>query len=204
MKNKLLQLARHEMFYSAYNQDVFVNGLLDGKENGVFIDVGACEGIYVSNTYFFEKHKGWKGICIEADPKTFEDLKENRPNSICVNSLIYDYREIHKYAQDEIPQFSGIETERTEKTKEYNSIQLKSELLNDVMEKYKIYNIDFLSLDTEGCETRILDSIDYDKFNIVVRLGGDLILAKNRKDKCKYFQERQYFGMEKRTTVNER
>lgn len=39
-------------------------------------------------------------------------------------------------------------------------------LLNPELEKYNIYYIDFLSLDTEGGEINILKSINYEKFYI--------------------------------------
>ena len=48
------------------------------KKDGVFVDIGAHDGVLLSNTYFFEKHLGWKGICIEPIPEIFNQLKANR------------------------------------------------------------------------------------------------------------------------------
>jgi hypothetical protein len=45
--------------------------------NGVFVDVGASDGIYGNNTYFFEKI-GWRGLCIDADPSHYTSLQANR------------------------------------------------------------------------------------------------------------------------------
>ncbi|MFC9599759.1 FkbM family methyltransferase [Peribacillus butanolivorans] len=42
------------------------------------MDIGAQDGITFSNSYFFEKHKDWKGICAEPLPEVFELLRKNR------------------------------------------------------------------------------------------------------------------------------
>ena len=42
-------------YYSQFNQDEIINTLLGNKKNGVFIDIGAYDGITFSNSYFFEK-----------------------------------------------------------------------------------------------------------------------------------------------------
>src|SRR5258706_11369284 len=64
--------ARHPPYYSQHSQDRFVdNFLLHGKRGGVFVDVGAYDGVALSNTYYFEKELGWQGICIEPNPMAF-------------------------------------------------------------------------------------------------------------------------------------
>ena len=45
------------MYYHDLFNDVFVDELFNGKENGYFVEVGALDGIMNSTTYFFEKHK---------------------------------------------------------------------------------------------------------------------------------------------------
>lgn len=50
-------------------------------DNGIFLEVGANDGIRQSNTYIYEKEYGWKGILIEPSI-WFNKLKDNRPNSI--------------------------------------------------------------------------------------------------------------------------
>ena len=77
-------------YYSQYGQDAFLyNKIFAYKAgNGIFIDVGAYDGITFSNTYLFEK-LGWTGICIEPDPSSFEVLKKTR-NCILENCAISD------------------------------------------------------------------------------------------------------------------
>ena len=56
------------------------------KKNGFFIDIGAHDGISLSNTYLLEQEYGWKGICIEPNPSVFKKLCKNRENTLNIDS----------------------------------------------------------------------------------------------------------------------
>jgi len=57
------------------------------KRNGYFLDIGAHDGIHISNTYLLERRYGWSGICIEANRDTFLKLQKNR-KATCVNACL--------------------------------------------------------------------------------------------------------------------
>ena len=61
---------------------------LDLLGNGTFVEIGANDGLHMSNTWFFERYLGWRGMCVEANPQVFQRLQQNRPTCINVNSLI--------------------------------------------------------------------------------------------------------------------
>src|SRR5689334_14627543 len=61
--------------YSQVGQDEWVLSIIRGK--GFFVDAGAFDGVLFSNTLKLEE-AGWQGLCIEANPKNFEELKKNR------------------------------------------------------------------------------------------------------------------------------
>ena len=74
--------------YSQYGQDVYlINSIFPDRINGYFVDVGAYDGITLSNTFILEKHLGWSGICIEPNPEAFEKLRANR-SCICFPSAL--------------------------------------------------------------------------------------------------------------------
>src|SRR5579872_770277 len=77
-------------YQSQCGQDRFVHeNYFFFHRDGVFVDIGAHDGVFLSNTYFFEKEMGWKGICIEPIPEVFEQLKANR-SAVCVQGCISD------------------------------------------------------------------------------------------------------------------
>lgn len=68
----------NKIFWSQNGQGrFFINELFAGQKKGVFIDVGANDGITFSNTYALEQI-GWTGICIEPHPDIFLKLRGNR------------------------------------------------------------------------------------------------------------------------------
>ena len=60
----------------------------NNKENGVFIELGAIDGIFISNTKYFEDNFNWTGILIEPNTFEYEKLKKNRPNCYLFNNLV--------------------------------------------------------------------------------------------------------------------
>jgi len=78
-------------FFSQYGQDLVALNFFKKKgiKNGYYVDVGASDGIRLSNTYLLAK-QGWKGICVEAHPSYFELLKNNRKESICYSVAVGD------------------------------------------------------------------------------------------------------------------
>lgn len=56
-----------EQSYSQALQDMFVLAVLDGKRDGLFLEIGAYEPKFISNTYLLEQF-GWDGMSIDIDP----------------------------------------------------------------------------------------------------------------------------------------
>jgi len=169
-------------YYSQINQDRIADFALSRKTKGVFLDIGAHDGITFSNTYFFEKERGWTGICIDPNPDVFQKLVANR-HCICENCAIaieekqMVYRKVTGHYLSEmlggIVEFMDAEhIERINKEvathAEYSieDIPVECKRLDKLLDKYSVDEIDYLSIDTEGAEYEILQSLDFDKLNI--------------------------------------
>jgi FkbM family methyltransferase len=159
------------MSFSQLNQDLNVLKFYNNKTNGFFIEIGASDGITLSNTYLLEKEYKWKGICVEPIPKQFQLLCKNRPNSSCSDYAVYN--ESGKMVTFDIANdsdlFSGISNNIDLFTELVNSnktqILVNTITLNDLLEKYNAPSfIDYLSLDTEGTEYEILKCVDFKKY----------------------------------------
>jgi FkbM family methyltransferase len=166
-------------YYSQYQQDKFLNEtIFKNKTDGFFIDIGASEPIDQNNTYFFEK-LGWNGILIEPRIKEYEKLKQER-SSYIENIAIYNKCGIEKFicCDGYIKGLSGLLAEQ--KTEHLNRIfnellvygksveiiEVQTITINKLLEKYNINTIDYLSIDTEGSEYKILQTIDFNKVKI--------------------------------------
>ena len=159
------------MNYSQIGQDLEVSKFYNNKKDGFFIEIGASDGIEFSNTYLLEKNYNWKGICVEPIPERFELLCKNRGNSLCYNMAVYN--ESNKQVTFDIANncdlFSGISAniDCYKKLVDANKSQILINTIsfNDLLEKANApFFIDYLSLDTEGSELEILQSVDLNKY----------------------------------------
>ena len=60
------------------DQVVFENYFSLLRRNGTFLELGAHDGVTVSNTVWFERALGWSGVLIEASAKAFRSLEQQR------------------------------------------------------------------------------------------------------------------------------
>ena len=165
-------------YHSQFTQDKFIyENYFKDKVDGYFVDIGAHDGITFSNSKFFEE-LGWEGICIEPNPKIFESLKSNRTNR-CVMKAISDRVGKSQFLQiiDGPDILSGLVDDFTQNALKrinnemnsipegykYDYIEVECDIFDNILDQTKI---DFLSLDTEGNELKILQSIDFNKFDI--------------------------------------
>ena len=75
--------------FSQYYQDKAIDFALNRKRDGIFLDIGAHDGVSLSNTIFFERSRNWTGLCIEPIPEVFARLRSNRHCSVS-NCCILD------------------------------------------------------------------------------------------------------------------
>jgi len=168
----------------------------------LYVDVGANDGLIVSNTAHFDLNLNWKGICIEPHPRAFFELTKNRPNAINLNICIsdeegeVDFCAVSGYAE----MLSGIEKcyhpdhkKRIESEIEKHGgnkeiVKIISKPLRQVLLENEVKKIDYLSIDTEGSELEILKSINYDLVDIRV-----ISTENSSKSRIKEFLENKGF-----------
>lgn len=172
-------------YYSQCGQDKIIHEkLFWDYKSGVFVDIGAHNGITFNNTYFFEKELGWTGICVEPIPEVFTKLSANR-KCHCLQGCISDRAGREKFFRVSSPvahveMLSGLakkyhptQLERLSCELSLNGgliqpIEVPCYVLNDVLKKNKINHVNLLSIDTEGGEFDILSSIDFSQYQIDV------------------------------------
>lgn len=169
--------------YSQLGQDLFVMTHLQKRE-GVFVELGAYDGVHHSNTLLLEQECGWGGFLIEGNPHLFAELEKNRIDAITVNEVIAGREGHRKFYEG--GSYSGIldtmpEDFRTEHLRRRNTLtEVYTTTLGRVLQKYKApYELDYLSLDVEGAEYEILKSLELEPYSfkvITVEFRYDMLL----------------------------
>ena len=175
--------------YSATGEDVIVYSLFKSlaKDKINYLDLGTSSPIFGSNTYLFYK-MGNKGVCVEANPLSLEKIKYVRKRDVCLNVAIsdknaasvdfhiFDDAGISTLLLDEAKYRESFGSFRVQKTIQIPSIEINT-LISSYFEKYP----DFISIDVEGMDLKILQSLDYDSFPIPVICVETVFYAENYK-----------------------
>lgn len=147
-------------YYSQIKQDKWVLSKLGQKRNGVFIDVGAFDGVNMSNTYVLEKDFDWTGVCVECNPEVIPKLKEARTVPICERAVFNKGGVMMNFNCHESQELSALTNINT-------GITVETITLNDVITQYKLpRQIDYISLDVEGVELSILKTFHFGKYDV--------------------------------------
>ena len=159
--------------HSQIGQDLWVLEKTRHKRNGFFVEAGACDGILLSNTLLLEQDYGWNGICAEPNPHYYQALLKNR-NCQCDNRALYseDGLELEFYLAEE---FGGTaedisaEKARLNHRMSFEKTLVKTVSLNSLLTELGApKTIDYISLDTEGSELKILEHFDFPSWDVSI------------------------------------
>lgn len=190
-------------YYSQDKQDYNLeNYVFKGYKNGVFVDVGAYDGVSYNNTLFFEKNHNWTGINIEPIPEIYNKLVINRPKCINLNIAIDEYNGECEFCCNDM--LSGIKSHydprhinRINNEYEHHNysnrvIKTKTKRLDDIFRENNIKRINYLSIDVEGAELQVIKSINFDEVFIDV-IGFESNYRDVSEPIINYLKEKNYY-----------
>ncbi len=173
---KIRELLYYQLLHNSFSQhgeDLVIDALLGNKDHGFYVDIGAHDPHLFSNTKRFYR-KGWRGINIEPDAHLIEKFKASRPDDINLNIGISNipgtltfYRmfpaTLSTFSEEAVKSYLDQGYELVEK------LPVPVKPLRTVLQTYvKNAEIDFMSIDTEGFESHVLASNDWQKFRPTV------------------------------------
>jgi FkbM family methyltransferase len=203
--------------YSQSGEDVVVDGILNKRKNGFYVDIGAFHPKVFSNTYLFYK-RGWRGVCVEPNPEAKWKFKMVRPGDVFVNVGVIPRtqetlpagRQVKnsRTQNDELTYFvfdegatNTFSAEVTEENKKVGRklikiIRIPVMEINRLLKKHVPRNqkIDLLSIDVEGMDEAILKSIDWKKWKPEVVVCEEIRtqISDVRSQMEKFFGEKGY------------
>ena len=157
------------VFYAQQDEDKYiVQHILKEKiDDGVFLEIGAFDGISYSNTKTLEDFFGFSGILIEAQGHLYEKLVRNRPNT-------QNYQTAVSSSDVEFIEFEGWdgtggikETIHNHPKKNWRTFykkrlsKVRNTKMKDILSKSRFSYIDIMVIDVEGGELEVLKSIDF-------------------------------------------
>ncbi|GAQ77796.1 hypothetical protein KFL_000030730 [Klebsormidium nitens] len=147
------------------------------KRDGVFFEMGGLDGISFSNSLFYEQCLGWSGVMVEGQPDNFFTLKKNRNREgtrrLWMAGCAEDGGMLSFPARG-----SAVSGDRSQMTEHFldnfagehgnGSVLVPCGPLGKYINLAGVTRIDFFSLDVEGAEMLILESMDWSKIELHV------------------------------------
>lgn len=159
---------------SQLGQDIIALKHLDWKREGFFVDFGATNGHTLSNSWLLEKEFGWSGILAEPGRMWRKALAGSGRSAAIEFDCVWDksdevltFSEIGELSTISMLADQDFHASARQGAKTY---KVKTISLNDLLSKHRAPPvIDFLSIDTEGSEFRILAALDFSRyrFNVI-------------------------------------
>jgi hypothetical protein len=76
-------------------QDMFVLSILNGKKNGVYVEIGADKPRVINNSYLLESQYDWTGVSFEIESDKVEYFNTIRKNQcVCADATKFDYKNL--------------------------------------------------------------------------------------------------------------
>ncbi|HET7086154.1 MAG TPA: FkbM family methyltransferase [Rhizomicrobium sp.] len=139
-------------------------------ENGTFIEAGGNDGLSQSNTYWFERFRGWRGLLVEPVPDQAALCRRNRPHAEVINAaLVADASTpsvrikaaklmafipgARSKAEEEAHLDAAI---KVQQLADVSEIEVPAVTLASILDAHPGRKVDFLSLDVEGYEIPVL------------------------------------------------
>ncbi len=194
---------RIKKYHSQHGEDKEIGKFFEKKPQGYYFDIGCFHPIRYSNTFYLFK-KGWSGTNIDVNQTSIDLFNIARPNDKNICAAISDVsNEVDFFEDDILGPVNTIENKMYKKSK---GIFFKKGIVKKIKTS-KIFDIisesilhkktDFLNIDAEGSDFKIIKQINLKKSNISLVAIETHDPNGNKLDDfnniSNYFENNQYF-----------
>ena len=191
---------------------VYLRGLFARTRFGRAVEAGAGDGVHMSTTKWMEDF-GWDVLCVEPNPELYASLEKNRRTTEMAglsdhnedNAMVYLYDSPGSIHHGVVSVVEPL-TERfmsayvAASDGSYRIMPTRLMTLDSALEKHGFPRLDFLSLDVDGIERKVLAGFD------IARWNPQAVMIENalsEEDIREWFTSRGYFLSARIDNLNE-
>lgn len=164
------------MFYGQHGEDQFLKTFFPEDHQGVCVDVGAYDGISMSNTLYFEQ-RGWRCLCIEPINEAYAKCAILRKETAQCCASDHDQGDqeftVFYLGENNTSAISSLRPDQRLIQSHQNLITNKKTYkvpvrsLTSLLDEFQYpREIDFISIDTENTELDVLKGLDLLRYHV--------------------------------------
>jgi len=155
--------------YAMDGEDIAVDLFNKKKNKGFYVDIGAHHPIQRNNTHLLFK-KGWQGINIDVNQFSIDLFNFLRPNDLNLQVAVSDKEgDILFFYQKKFSQLNTTDKKIAEENfhGKFEERKVKCQTIENILDnsKYKNKKIDFLNIDVEGAEMKVLETLNFEIYD---------------------------------------
>jgi hypothetical protein len=157
--------------------DYFFGGMQGSpRRDGVFLELGAVDGLQMSSTLHLERCLGWHGVLIEGSPRNFPYIAWNRPRALTLRTAICEHHGRTDSLRRSGRRLSGVPARMAPNGQKRFKLNLSNSQprvrvacgpLGDWLSLLRLKHVDFFSLRSE---LTVLETLDWSSFSVHVML----------------------------------
>lgn len=165
-RSRFIGVGAEAACHAQHGEEFFIWEQLGFKPQGIFVEIGAYDGVSLSNSLFFEE-LGWKGLLIEAHPELAAECRRTRPGAIVVHAALgpvddglVSFSMVRGEAGLDTLSFVSSTEQHRKRIKsrhgEIEQVEVPARSLSSVMGEVGLGEVDWMSIDVEGAELEVL------------------------------------------------
>ena len=156
---KLFKNKKKVNYFGEFGEDILINRFFRKKDNGFYVDIGCYHPIKGSLTYCLYK-RGWRGLNVDLSKISIDLFKLARSKDYNIQAAVTDFDgETQFFENGKINQQNTLEISGTNLKK----IKVNAFKLQSLLDKLNINHIDFLNIDVEGSDYKVISSLNLNK-----------------------------------------
>lgn len=153
--------------FAQEGEDVILARIFEGQARGIYVDVGAHHPRRFSNTELLYR-RGWHGVNIDAAPGSMAAFRRLRPRDVNLEIGVATRDETRDFFIFDEPALNTFDAERARSLdkppyKVQSVVKIRCAPLSTILGEHAIGEIDLLTIDAEGFDRDVLQTLDWDR-----------------------------------------